>query len=233
MREQVTLKAESRSETGKGAARRLRREGFVPAVVYGHGEKSAALKVRVEELESLLAGISVDNTLVDLEVDGETRQVLIREVQRHPFRPDLLHVDFFQIHAHEKIRVEVPLRLVGEAQGVEEGGILQQSKHEISVECLPGEIPEYFELDVSALDVGDSLHVGDVNAGGVTLLEELDTTVCVVVPPTVMAVEEEEVAELELEELEPELVGRERPEEEPEAEAEAEEEEAGEREREE
>lgn len=213
MKEQVTLKAERRSGTGKGAARRLRRDGFVPAVVYGRGEESSPLKVRVEELETLLNRISVDNTLVDLEVDGESRPVLIREVQRHPFRPDLLHVDFFQIHADEKIRVEVPLRLVGHSQGVEEGGILQQSKHDIAVECLPGEIPEYFELDVSALDVGDSLHVGDLSAGGVTLLEDLDTTVCGVVPPTVVQVEEE-VEELELEELEPELIGREREEEE-------------------
>lgn len=225
MKEQVALKAEKRSETGKGAARRLRRDGFVPAIVYGHGEDSAPLKVRAEELETLLHRISVDNTLIDLEVDGDKRPVLIREVQRHPFRPDLLHVDFFQIHADEKIRVEVPLRLVGHANGVEEGGILQQSKHEIAVECLPGDIPEYFELDVSGLEIGDSLHVGDLSAGGVTLLEDLDTTVCGVVPPTVVTVEEE-VEELELEELEPELIGREREEEE--AVEEAEEEDRGE-----
>lgn len=219
MKEKVSLKAERRSATGKGAARRLRRQGFVPAVVYGHGEESSSVKVRVEELETLLGRISVGSTLVDLEVDGQARPVLIREVQRHPFRPDVLHVDFFQIHADEKIRVDVPLRLVGKAIGVEEGGILQQSKHEIEIECLPGEIPEQFELDVSALDIGDSLHVGDINAGGVAILEDLDTTVCGVVPPTVVVVEEE-VEEVELEPLEPELIGREPDEEEPEEERE-------------
>lgn len=208
MKEQVTLEAEKRSDTGKGPARQLRREGYVPAVVYGHGEESENLKVRVEDLEGVLGRISVDNTLVDLQVDGDTSPVLIREVQRHPFRPDILHVDFFRIRADEKIRVEVPLRLTGKSVGVEEGGILQQSKHEIEVECLPGDIPEFFELDVSALDVGDSLHVGDLATGGVTVLEELDLTLCSVVPPTVVAVEEEEVEEPLLEELEPEVIGR-------------------------
>lgn len=226
MREQVTLQAERRSEAGKGAARQLRRTGYVPAVVYGHGEENENLKVRVEELEMLLHRISVDNTLIDLRVKGKgSRPVLIREVQRHPFRPDILHVDFFQIHADEKIRVEVPLRLKGKAPGVEEGGILQQRRHEIEVECLPGEIPEYFELDVSSLGIGESLQVGDIIAGGVTVLEELDRTVCSVVPPTVIKVEEEEEVEVvELEELEPEVIGRAREEEA------AEEEEKGERE---
>lgn len=208
MQEKIRLKAQMRSETGKGAARKLRRQGYVPAVVYSHGEESSNLKVRVEELDSLLGQISVDNTLVDLEVDGRARPVLIREVQRHPFRSDVLHVDFFRIHLDEKIRVEVPLRLTGTSQGVEEGGILQQARHAIEVECLPGEIPESFELDASALEIGDSLRVGDLTGvGGVTLLEDLDTMVAVVVPPTVIAVEEEAEEELELEELEPELIG--------------------------
>lgn len=212
MREQVTLEAEGREATGKGAARRLRREGWVPAVIYGHGEDSRHLKVRGDTLEALLGRISVDNTLIELEHDGTSERVLIREVQRHPVRPDILHVDFFHIREDETIRVDVPLRLVGHAPGVEEGGILQQNRHEIAVECLPGDIPEYFELDVTGLDIGDSLHVAALQAGGVTILEDLDLTLCTVVPPTVIAVEEEEELPEEaalLEELEPEVVGRE------------------------
>ncbi len=212
MREQVTLEAEGREATCKGAARRLRREGWVPAVIYGHGEDSRHLKVRGDTLEALLGRISVDNTLIELEHDGTSERVLIREVQRHPVRPDILHVDFFHIREDETIRVDVPLRLVGHAPGVEEGGILQQNRHEIAVECLPGDIPEYFELDVTGLDIGDSLHVAALQAGGVTILEDLDLTLCTVVPPTVIAVEEEEELPEEaalLEELEPEVVGRE------------------------
>ena len=222
MREQVTLEVEEREVTGKGAARQLRREGWVPAVIYGHGEDSRHLKVRGDTLEALLGRISVDNTLIELELDGASERVLIREVQRHPVRPDILHVDFFHIREDETIRVDVPLRLIGHAQGVEEGGILQQNRHEVAVECLPGDIPEYFELDVSGLDVGDSLHVADLQAGGVTILEELDLTLCTVVPPTVITVEEEEELPEEaalLEELEPEVVGRAEEEEEEDEEA--------------
>lgn len=217
-REVVVLRAQPRTETGTPAARRLRREGLVPATVYGHGEDSESLQVDRRQLEQLLGRISVENTLVDLEVEGrETQKVLIREVQKHPWRPQLLHVDFFHIRADEKVRVEVPLRLVGTPAGVRNsGGILQQSRHEIEVECLPHEIPEYFEIDVSGLEIGDSLHVADLNTGGVRPLEELDLTLCTVLPPAVIPAEEEEeaLAEAELEELEPEVIRRAREEEE-------------------
>lgn len=208
MKDTVSLKAERRTGTGKTRARQLRRAGYIPGVVYGHGDESASLKVHVDELVSLLGQISVDNTLIELEVKGEkARRVLIREIQRHPYKPDILHIDFFQIHAGEKIRVAVPLKIIGKPLGVEEGGILQQQRYDIEVECLPGEIPEYFELDVSELGIGDSLHIEVLNVGEVTVLEELDLTLCAVLPPTVMIVEEEE-EEAELEELEPEVIGR-------------------------
>lgn len=208
MKQQVTLPAEKRDEAGKGAARRLRREGYIPAVVYGHGIDSENLKVRLEDLESTLHEARVGSTLVDLKVDGDSAPVLIREVQRHPFKAELLHVDFFKIRADETVRVSVPLRLEGKPIGVEEGGILQQNRHEVEVECLPGDIPEYFELDVSGLDIGDSFHIADLDTGGVDVEEEPDMTVCTVVPPTVITVEEEEEEIAALEELEPELVGR-------------------------
>ena len=217
MKDEITLRAEGRAQTGTGAARRMRRDGFVPAVVYGHGRDSVHLRIRADELDGVLSRISAGTTMIGLEIDGAgSRKVLIRELQRHPFRSAILHVDFFQIREHEKIRVAVPLRLIGLAQGVEEGGILQQLRHEIQVECLPGDIPESFELDVTALLIGDSLHIADFDAGGVTILDDLDLTVCAVVPPTVMKVEEEE----ELEEIEGEEI-------EGEAEAEAAEEEPG------
>lgn len=210
------LTAEPREEAGTGPARQLRRQGQIPAVIYGHGQESKNLKVQRQELELLLDRINVENTLVDLEIDGTSRKVLIREVQRHPWKPRILHVDFFNIRVDEKIRVAVPIRFVGNPVGVSEaGGILQQNRHEIEVECLPDEIPEEFELYVGDLDIGDSLHVADLNTGGVRPQEELELTLCVVVPPTVITVdEEEEEEEAALEELEPELIGEERPEEE-------------------
>lgn len=211
MAKKVTLTAKERDATGSSAAGRLRREGWIPAVVYGHGEESRPLKVQEMELQQLLERISVDNTLVDLKVDeDDSRKVLIREVQHHPWKPQLLHVDFFQIREDEEIRVSVPVEFTGTPMGVtEDGGILQTTRDSIEIECLPTEIPEFFEIDVSELEIGDSLHIADLNTGGVRPLEDLDATLCVVVPPTVIAVEEETEAEAELEELEPELVGEE------------------------
>lgn len=224
MDEQATLRAEEREATGSGPASRLRREGWVPGVIYGPEQESVPLKVEEPELRHLLETIRIDNTLVDLEVadDGE-RKVLIREVQQHPWKGQLLHVDFYQIQEDEEIRVGVPIEFVGVPTGVsEDGGILQTVRDSIEVECLPDEIPESFEIDVSELEIGDSLHVADLSTGGVRPLEELDETICVVVPPSIVTVEEEEPepSEVELEELEPELVGEEEeaPEEAPEAE---------------
>jgi large subunit ribosomal protein L25 len=205
MTEQITLSAATRSDTGKGAARQLRRDGWIPAVVYGHGDESAHVQLNADEVERLLARISAATTVIGLEVGKKKAQrVLIREVQRHPFKPTILHIDFFQIREDEKLRVAVPVHLDGRPEGVEAGGILQQIRHELQVECLPGDIPEGFHVDVSALVVGDSLHIGDLDSGGVAVLEDPDLTICTVVPPTVMKVEEEEVEE-ELEGVEAEL----------------------------
>lgn len=213
MTKQATLRAEQREATGSGPAGRLRRDGWVPGVIYGPEQESVPLKVEEPELRQLLEAIRVDNTLVDLEVDdGGPRKVLIREVQRHPWKARLLHVDFFQIEEDEEIRVGVPIEFVGVPTGVsEDGGILQTVRDSIEIECLPDEIPERFEIDVSALEIGDSLHVADLNTGGVRPLEELDATLCVVVPPSIVTVEEEEPepSEVELEDLEPELAAEE------------------------
>jgi len=194
-KELVTLRARPRTQTGKTAARKLRRNGVIPAVVYGHGDDSQSLAIETHELERLLSRIHAATTVIELDVeDGDSQQVLIREIQRHPFRSDILHVDFFHIRADEVIRVSIPLHLDGHAKGVEEGGILQQIRHEIEVECLPGEIPEDFRVDVSALDIGDSIHIADIDTGSITVLDDADLTVCSVVPPTVIEVEEEEAA---------------------------------------
>lgn len=213
MEKQATLRAEQREATGSGPAGRLRREGWVPGVIYGPEQDSVPLKVEETDLRQLLESIRVDNTLVDLEVaDDGQRKVLIREVQQHPWKGQLLHVDFYQIQEDEEIRVGVPIEFVGVPTGVsEDGGILQTVRDAIEVECLPDEIPESFEIDVSDLEIGDSLHVADLSTGGVRPLADLDATICVVVPPSIVTVEEEEPepAEVELEELEPELVGEE------------------------
>ena len=196
--ESVRLTARARTTSGKGAARQLRRSGELPAVVYGRRDETESLALDTHELTRLLSRIHAATTVIDLEIDGsKPRPVLIREIQRHPYRPQLLHVDFFEIRADVKIRVQVPVHLVETPAGVEMGGMLQFLRHELEVECLPNEIPSGFEVDVSALEIGDSLHVSDVDAGGVAILEDEAVTICTVVPP---ALEEEEEVHEELDE---------------------------------
>ena len=189
--ESATLTARTRTTSGKGAARRLRRDGQLPAVVYGRRDEAESLALDTHELSRLLSRVHAATTVIDLEVDGgQPRPVLIREIQRHPYRPQLLHVDFFEIRADVQIRVQVPIHLLETPAGVEMGGMLQFLQHELEVECLPNEIPAGFDIDISGLEIGDSLHVSDVDASGVTILDDQTVTICTVVPPA--AVEEED-----------------------------------------
>lgn len=214
MVENARLTATIRSERGKGPARRLRAAGRIPAVIYGHGEQTRAVSVDARELEHLFARISVENTLIDLVVDGGgegTIRTLVREVQIHSYRPLVLHVDFYQIHAGERVLVEVPIRLTGVAEGVRAGGLLQQALDDLSIRCVAEEIPEAIEVDVSALGIGDSIHVRDLELpAGVISEAEPDRTVCTVLAPVVVTIEEvpPEAPEGVGGEVEPELIRR-------------------------
>lgn len=206
----VTLTAQPRAERGKNAMRKLRSEGLVPAVLYGHGDETRALALKAQELEKLLGSISVENTIIDLAIDGsQATQTLIREVQHHPAKKLVLHVDFLQIHAGEKIHLEVPIRLHGSPVGVRDnGGILQEVLRELHVECLPKDIPEAIDLEIGELDVGDVIHVSDVSVPNVKILNDPEIVLVTVVAPTVAALPEDEEAE-ELEgDGEPEVIGR-------------------------
>lgn len=217
------ITAQPRSGRGKGAARKLRAEGQVPAVIYGRGEKTRELALNGHELQQLFSSVHYENTIFQLDIQGERGKVraLVREVQRHPSRGQLLHVDFQQIHAGEKVNVSVPVRLVGSSAGVRAGGLLQHTTSDLEIRCVADQIPETIEVDVSHLEIGDSVHVRDITVpAGVELLEEGDRTICSVAPPAVMEAEEvEEVAEPEEVGGEPEVIRRRREEEEEEEEA--------------
>src|SRR5919199_649457 len=180
----ATLSATPRVETGKGSARTLRREGQIPGVVYGHARAPQPLSLDAHEVERLLERVNAESTVIELSVDGRTARTLIREIQRHPFKRDILHVDFQELVAGEKVTVHVPLVLVGTAEGVRAGGILDQVMRELEIEVDPSNIPERFDVDVGALTIGHSLHVRDVPLpGGVTVLDDEDATICVIIPP--------------------------------------------------
>ena len=212
MAENAILKATLRDEQGKSAARRMRREGRIPAVIYGHGEDTRSLSLDAHEFEMRVQHHSLDTTLIELDITGGKKKggkvkALVSEVQKHPYKAHYLHVDFQQIHAGEKVTVEVPIRLFGTAQGVRAGGVMQHVLLELELECAVEEIPEAIEVDVTGLAVGDSVHVGELTLPeGVDVLVDAERTVCLVAAPTVLEVAEEET---EAAAAEPELVGEE------------------------
>lgn len=214
------LSATPRDGTGKGSARTLRSQGRIPAIIYGHGREPQTLAIETRELEKLLSRISAESTVIELTLDGKSAKTLIREIQRHPFKRQILHVDFQELVAGEKVTVRLPIILTGIPDGVrQDGGILDQTMRELEVEVDPANIPNHVEIDVTSLKIGDSIHVRDIALPeGVEVAGELDSSVCVVSAPravveTVAAVEEEGAVAPE-----PEVIGKKKEEDEEEAE---------------
>src|SRR5690606_11896684 len=192
-----------REKTGKGVARKLRQKGLVPAELYGKGKEPQAVVVDPQEVRNYLAG----NTSFDLEIEGLGKETaLINEVQRDAISGDIKHIDFLHITLDEKVTVTVPVTLVGDAPGAREGGVVQQLLWELEVECLPLEIPETIEIDISNLGIGESLSVSDVKAAeGIEILTSPEEVIVTVALPT--ATVEETDAEEEV--TEPEVIGEE------------------------
>ena len=195
----IELRAEPRSITGK-KVRFLRRQGVVPANVYGHAD-SRAVQIPERQAEQVLARAG-RTQLITLAVDGETTPVLVKDFQRHPIRRSLLHVDFYRVAMTETLRIDVPLRLVGEAPGIREfDATLLQSMTTVSAESLPGDLPEAIDVDLSVLtDLDAAIHVRDLKApAGVTIVADPEELVAKLLPPTVERVEEPEEAVAEAE----------------------------------
>ena len=204
----VSLEAAPRSDVGKGVARKLRASGRVPGVYYGRGEDSIALTVALKDLQSVIESADGSNVIVDLKLGGaaaKDMKALIREIQRDPVAGSILHLDLQHISLTERITVEVPIVLLGVPTGVKDGGgILEHLLREVEVECLPTDIPSKLEVDVSGLQIGDSLHVSDLKVERGEILTEADRAIAAVVPPTVL--EEAKPAE-EAAVAEPEVIG--------------------------
>jgi len=202
----VSLAASSRTSSGKGAARQARFRGQVPAVIYGQGRAAQSLAVEAKALERALTGIQPESTIIELTVDGKKAKTLIREIQRHPLRPDIIHVDFYEIHAEQKVTLKVPVHLVGTPDGVRNaGGVVDQVTREVEIEVLPEHIPDRVELDVTVLTIGHSVHVSDLAIPNATILTHADLTIATVVPPRAEEVVAP-VAEAGTEVAEPELI---------------------------
>jgi large subunit ribosomal protein L25 len=196
---EFVVAAESRTETGKNANRRLRGRGLIPGIVYGAGREAVAVAVSPREISDILRSASGENTLFDIEMDGKRRKVILKEFQREPLKGQLLHADFFEVALDKPIEVKVHIELVGTPTGVKnQGGLLDFITRELEIECLPTDIPEKITVDVSDLELGRHLRVSEVTlpSDRITLLTEADVVVAHVVTPRaeVSAAEEEEAA---------------------------------------
>ena len=197
---QFSLAAQVRTDTGKGAARRLRKNDQVPAIFYGPNSQPVMLAVKYVDLKTLLRSTSSENVIFQLQIESgqgrSSKTVMLKELQTDPIKPVYYHADFYEISMDKEITLNVPVHLVGTPAGAAKGGILQHVKRDLSVACLPGNLVEFLEVDVAALDIGDAVHVKDlVLPAGLKTAEDGDTTIAVVTAPHVVAEKIEEVAE--------------------------------------
>ena len=187
MATQVKLAASRRTGIGRSAVRKLKASGAVPAVIYGSKAEPEALQVSKREITALLSHAAGENILVELEIEGANRLAMVQEVQHAPMGGDVLHIDFHAVSMDEVIEADVPLEPTGTANGVKNfGGLLEQSLRSLSIECLPRDLPDVISVDVSALNIGDAIHVRDIPLPtGVTTTNPAELTAFSVMAPTV------------------------------------------------
>ena len=205
----LKITAEEREHTGKGVARKMRQAGRIPAVLYGQGHDGVSLSLDSYELNQLLSTAGARTSVLELEVKGSERSgsqnVLIKEVQKHPYKDLILHMDLLEIAMDEVISVMVPIEIVGTAKGVKlDDGILEMKRRELEIVCLPNIIPDSITFDVSELEIGDTIHVEELTvADGITIPHDTNFTILTIVAAAVEPEPEEEVEEgEEVEEVE-------------------------------
>ncbi|MBW1813157.1 MAG: 50S ribosomal protein L25 [Deltaproteobacteria bacterium] len=202
----IELNADIRQSVGNGPAKALRRDGRVPAILYGPGKDAVMLSVSTSELGNIIKDSSKGQLFVEIVIGDkakEKRYAMVKELQTSPVSREILHIDFYEISMDRKIRVNVPVVAVGKSKGVELGGVLNIIRRELEVLCLPGEIPDAFEIDITDMDVGDSVHVDEIPLmGDVEIQADVNFTVLTIVSPKV-----EEEPEVEEEELGDEIEG--------------------------
>jgi len=187
----TTLKAAPRLRSGSGKLKQMRREGWLPSVVYGRGVDNENLKVDAKTFSELLAHSSSDSILINLDVEGEgVRSVFLKTIQHDPLTGRALHVDFLAVNDKTEITANIPAHLIGDSKGVKAGGILEQYNHTIEIVCFPKDLPEFFEHDVTALQIGDSLHISDMTfPEGVTPTHPPETVVAHIGTPAALVSE--------------------------------------------
>ncbi len=184
-----------REKLGSNAAKKYRKQGLIPVELYGHGENNIHGLVKKGDLIRILHETHGESVVISAKINGQKKQIILKDIQVHPVRDEILHADFLILHAEEEVEVEVPVVIVGEAPGVRAGGILEVMTRTLAVRALPANIPPHIEVDVSSLNVGDSIHVKDITTKGFTIAEDPETVVVVIAAPK--KTEEEEKPEEE------------------------------------
>ncbi len=203
---EVTLKAEKR-EVKKGDAKKMRREGVIPGIYYLHGSDPVHIQVTVNDIKPIV--YTSETRIAKLLIEGEEdRECILKDVTFDPVSDKILHFDLLGITRGETLQLEIPISLVGKPVGVKEGGVLQHSLHRIDIECLPKDIPEHIEVDVSHLAMGDSVKVGDLNLENITIFNSEDSIIASIIAPRSEVEEEEELLAEDEESAEPEVIGK-------------------------
>jgi len=189
------LTAEIREGGGKERAKKLRAKGLIPAIFYGPRSQTVSLVIESKELSKALQTEAGENVLIDLDIrkgnQSDRKVVMLKDIQIDPLRRITLHTDFYEVAMDEMVTVEVPVHLIGKPEGTKMGGILEQVRRVIQIQCLPGDIPKSIDIDVSPLKIGDSIHVQDIKVEKAKIILETNFTIATVVPPVV----EEKVVE--------------------------------------
>jgi large subunit ribosomal protein L25 len=189
------LTAEIREGRGKERAKKLRAKGLIPAIFYGPRSQTVSLVIESKELSKALQTEAGENVLIDLDIrkgnQSDRKVVMLKDIQIDPLRRITLHTDFYEVAMDEMVTVEVPVHLIGKPEGTKMGGILEQVRRVIQIQCLPGDIPKSIDVDVSPLKIGDSIHVQDIKVEKAKIILETNFTIATVVPPVV----EEKVVE--------------------------------------
>lgn len=219
---EIKMELEKRTEKGSNAVKKMRAKEFIPGVLYSRGKETVHVAVNQPEFVRIFRRAG-STSLLSLDLDGEQIPAIIKDIQRHPVRDEILHIDFQELDMTERIRITIPIVLLHRDNIYVEQSVLMQQIDEIDVECLPGNIPNTAEADVQEMKIGDAITVADLDVAQdeeITILEELDTVVCTLTEPSYDEEEEEELDELDDEMLEPELIGEDDDEEEVEEEEE-------------
>ena len=194
--EEILIKAEARAGKGKSVAKKIRRQGGIPAVLYGKDIESIPITISLKDWEKLRKRLK-RNAILKMELPGSvdtgTRPVMVKNIQRAVIGDSINHIDFLQVSMERKVEVEIPIYLTGDAKGLVNGGIIEQHLRTVMAECLPSQIPEKVDIDITDLDIGDSVHVHEISIEGVKLLENPGVAVVTIIPPT--AAEEKAVTE--------------------------------------